>query len=180
MIRLFVGIKLENHITETLYKLNEKTDFQKASWIIPKNIHLTLKFLGWSREESTGKIKNAVRSVTDRHKPFSITVEGLGAFPTAKKARIFWAGVNCHTKELLKIQDELEDSLQPLGFKKEKRPYHPHVTIARLRIIEDVSERLNIEIPSLRMEVNELNLFQSKLTPKGAVYSVLENFSLKG
>lgn len=179
MIRLFIGINLEKQIKEPLSKIQAQVDFTKASWVAPKNIHLTLKFLGWTREDSIGQIKNAIKSITNKYKPFEMTVNGLGAFPTSKKARVLWVGLNGDVSYLVQLQEEIENVLIPFGFKKEKRHYHPHITLARLRIIEDATKATEIEIPQRKMTVREIALFQSKLTPKGAVYSIIENFPLK-
>lgn len=179
MIRLFLGIEFDKHIKEPLLKIKDQADFAKASWVNAQNIHLTIKFLGWTKEETIGQIKNAVRAVTDCFYPFEISINELGAFPTAKKARIFWVGIKEDTGTLEKLQNGIENSMRPLGFKKEKRTYHPHVTLARLRVLEDVSNDLDIVIASRKMEVRELTLFQSKLTQKGAVYSIIEKFPLR-
>jgi 2'-5' RNA ligase len=179
MIRLFIGIELDKQIKEPLSKIQEQVRFIKPSWVPPKNIHLTVKFLGWSNEESIGEIISAIRSVTEKYKHFEITIDGLGAFPNTKKARIFWVGLEGNTVYLSRLQGDLEDVLLPLGYEKEKRPYHPHITLARLRVFEDVRKALSLKMSYRQMKVKELTLFQSRLTPKGAVYSVVEKFSLK-
>lgn len=190
MIRSFVAIDLSDSAKDSLRDLGEKLRSQTPSgsvrWIRVEGIHLTLKFLGNVAETDLPKIKAVLAQVGQRHGSFTLAIEGVGCFPNAKRPRVVWVGVKEVTGALAAVQRDVEKSLVPLGFEREKRAFHPHLTLGRTRRginsrdqrgIGDVIASANVE-ELARIEVESFRLMRSDLYPDGAEYTPLAIFSL--
>lgn len=190
MIRSFIALDLFESTKESL--LNVRRRLQKeipadwVRWSRPASIHLTLKFLGDVAEKDMPGIKEALAQVALRHTPFKFVVAHLGCFPNLKRPRVVWVGVQETTGALVALQQDVEKSLQPLGFKAERRRYHPHLTLGRTRrgVVSAEKRRLgeiidNTDIGEVnQVDVEGLKLMRSDLRPDGAVYTVLAEFEL--
>ena len=146
-------------------------------WPDPANLHLTLKFLGEVPDGDVPGVCQAARRATARSAPFSFTLRGLGCFPPKGPARIVWAGVEPQGDGLLECQKAVEDEMAGVGFRREGRAYSPHLTIGRVRQGHDTRElRAALETLELQGSLQsplELVLFESKLTPRGAIYNAV-------
>ncbi|MEW6189455.1 MAG: RNA 2',3'-cyclic phosphodiesterase [Actinomycetota bacterium] len=185
MLRLFIAVELPPDLQRKLSSVkNEMKKVKDAKWVEPQNLHLTLKFLGNCSEEKVSTIIESVASCVKNAKPFAFKLNGLGCFPSNKRARVFWIGIKEGEEDLIKLQQFVEEALKPLGFKKEERAFHAHVTLARLRRPQDM--RLGIasieteEFSTPFIQVKSITLFQSRLTPSGPIYSEIAKIPLKG
>ena len=156
------------------------TPDDRVRWTRPENVHLlTLKFLGEIREEALGGLCAALSEVCAAYAPFDAGLAGLGAFPSARRARVLWAGVGAGSAGLRSLAAEVDGALAPLGFEREKRPYAPHLTLGRVR-----GRPANLELPSgteeLGFGVLRVDLVESTLSPEGAVYRTVRAFALEG
>jgi 2'-5' RNA ligase len=104
----------------------------RVAWVPAANLHLTLKFLGSVGEELIDGIAGACRRVAARHRPIEAKAVGLGAFPSTEKPSVLWVGVEA-AAALAVLQRDLEAAMVGLGFDKEERAYHPHVTVGRVK-----------------------------------------------
>ena len=149
----------------------------RVRWSKPENIHLTLKFLGDVREEILDGLCAALEEVCGRHAIFDAGLAGFGAFPSARRAQILWAGIGMGSTRLSSLATDLDAVLAPLGFEREKRPYTPHLTLGRARgqsaSFEPRPEEYLGEFQVWRVELTE-----STLTPEGAVYRTVRAFPL--
>ncbi len=146
-------------------------------WEKKENLHITLKFLGETDKkiDIEAKIKEAVKQFS----PFMVSLKGIGAFPSPKRARILWIGVKEGVKHLTDLFVALEKKIHELGFEKEMRKFTPHITFARVKNGKySLSE--NIDFSFDPFPVNEVALFKSTLTPKGAIYETLSSSPLGG
>lgn len=179
MIRAFIAIDLNEPIRRFLSDLIR--DFKSlgldARWARPENIHLTLKFLGEVSEEQLDLLAEALRKAAGTAVSFSLTVQGVGVFPSSRRPRIVWAGLQ-REPNLTHLQREVEDRMNRLGFEREQRPFKPHLTLARIRrpgrtqkIKGWLRDHSQLQGPS--WTVNEITLFRSELTPEGARYTPL-------
>jgi 2'-5' RNA ligase len=105
----------------------------EVRWVRPANVHLTLKFLGEVPEEDLDRVAEALEPVCDRHEPFEVEPTGFGAFPSTRRGRILWAGIGEGSERLRALAEDVEDSLERLGFEREARAYFPHLTLGRAR-----------------------------------------------
>jgi RNA 2',3'-cyclic 3'-phosphodiesterase len=184
-IRLFVAVSVPTPQLALLEKSSAtlREQVTNARWTPAENQHLTLKFLGSTPEELLGPIGAAIDSVARPVEPEEVTLSGLGAFPSPRRARVLWAGVDDPGRLLERLATELDDALKPHGFEPEKRRFTPHLTLARLRTPADLSEPLAAAPPPVGFSpflVESIDLYSSKLSPHGATYEVLERFFLRG
>ncbi len=160
-MRLFVAVEIPEEIRNRLALLQEdlKKTGQKARYVAPENLHLTLKFIG---EAEPGPILEMLGSL--KAKPFEVDVRGVGVFPG-----VVWAGLE-PTEPLAEMANQIELMLK---LPKERRGFLPHLTIARLegRPIEFLRKHGDDFFG--RFCVSEFKLKQSILTPKGPIYSDL-------
>lgn len=180
-IRVFLAISLNSKIREALDLFQDQVDsILPIKWVPPDSMHLTVKFLGDIFEEQVPVLKQALGKLDKDTSPFSLTIKGLGGFPSLQRPRILWAGVSGAVDHLEILVSCVESALSPLGYAQESRPYHPHLTLSRIksnsreigRIIE-TSDLLRQEWMFGDLRVDRLCLFQSRLTSHGATYSLL-------
>lgn len=191
-IRTFVAIELSAEIQGELRRvqeiLKEKIATPQIRWVDPENIHLTLKFLGNVPADRTQEIAAALKEACAGLSPFVIGVSGLGCFPSTTNPQVVWVGVQEETGRLKRLQEEVEERLAGLGFKPERRPFRPHLTLGRVKKQAHVGARRIIggivsatSVGDLgQMEVGEISLMKSTLLPSGARYSRLEKIPLEG
>lgn len=180
-IRAFIAIKLPPAVISLLEKAQQdfKSAGLRAKWVQPKNIHLTLKFLGNINPEDIDDIDAAMTDAVMEFEPLNLAARGVGVFPGIKRPRVIWVGLGGQTQALFALQRKLEDNLAVIGFAKENRPYKGHLTLGRFRQAVDphTIHRVIQEHADLKSEdftTNRISLFQSDLKPAGPVYSELK------
>jgi 2'-5' RNA ligase len=146
-----------------------------ARWTQPSGWHVTLKFLGWVWPRLETAVREAVAGVAARAgPPFDARLMSIGAFPSPNRARVLWAGLNDEPAgrfaEVVKLLDDvLEEHFEP-----EQREYTPHLTVARLvpprRLSEFAPALVGLDVSSDPFAVEELVLYRSRLSPRGATY----------
>ena len=150
-------------------------------WVKPAGIHLTLKFFGNVSPDDIAVISRIVEKNTPALAPPRLDVKKLGVFPSVKRPRVLWIGLEGDTCPLVILQKDLEQGFAECGFTGEERPFRPHLTVGRIkspRRSEDPEKFMaqvgNWEAGSFCAE--GLGLFQSNLTPRGAIYTRLAWF----
>ena len=143
--------------------------------------HLTLKFLGEIDPARVPFLTSSLRQALRDVAPFSIAVEGVGAFPSSERPRVVWAAVTEGSARVLDLAARVESAGETSGFPREARPFAPHVTLMRVRGPRDLgrAQRLLEELAQHRFgssTVSEVVLFESELRPEGAVHRALERF----
>ncbi|MFH1502941.1 MAG: RNA 2',3'-cyclic phosphodiesterase [Candidatus Eisenbacteria bacterium] len=153
----------------------------RASWSRVSTIHLTLRFLGDVEESELPDVVDAVRAAARTVPPFTMRTKGLGAFPSPRRPRVFWAGIE-GPDELYGLRDAIEDGVVQLGFERERRRFHPHVTLGRLRdSTPDAGELLTgLSVPVEATDVTAVRVMRSTLAPSGARHDVVEELPLGG
>jgi RNA 2',3'-cyclic 3'-phosphodiesterase len=184
-VRLFVAVDvpdaiktaIERDVVEPLRPV-----LSGARWSRPEGRHLTLKFLGEvpaGDGSRVGVVGKAVSEAASEHVRFDAAFDILGGFPNLRRPRVLWLGIGPGSDELTALAASIEQSLGPLGFPSEDRPFHPHFTLARFPKPSVVGEMPEPAVPQQAFAVNELILFRSQLHPKGARYTALERFPLE-
>jgi 2'-5' RNA ligase len=142
---------------------------------------VTLKFLGRTEVEHVAPIKEACRSVAAEIGPAPIALDGLGAFPNPRKARVLWVGVVDESQVLERVAGALDSALTPLGFEPESRTFTAHLTTARFKQPATLDpSSLDVRPPDDPFLFSSFSLMASHLSPKGARYEEVERFELKG
>lgn len=166
----FFAVKLPKEIKTFLYEwINEKReDYPFLKWVHPEDYHITLVFLGFVEESSRDEIIERVRSILASEKSFQLTLSKLGVFGAMKSPRIFWAGVN-ESDSLNKLQRKLFDECVQMQFSLDKKPFNPHITLARKWGSENEFSK-NILVPITTNEgekvtftINEVVLYETHL-----------------
>lgn len=185
-IRCFVAIEIPEPIQNRLARIQGtlRQQIQKASWVKPGNIHLTLKFLGDVDAENLESIGEEIEAAIGRHHSFSLRIGGIGAFPNLARPRVIWAGVKVGSERVSALTQDIDLALSHCGFSLDAKKFNPHLTIARLKGRIDLRPYINQyrqydRIDGAEMIVNAISLIQSQLHPKGAIYSTLQSYSLK-
>jgi 2'-5' RNA ligase len=178
-MRIFVALALDDAMKDALANIQRRLrpHIPDAKWVEPENIHLTLKFLGEIEEKMLKDVVVCCENVADSHQPFLISLSEIGGFPSLSYPRVIWIGIADGKEEVSLLAEELDRSLAKAGFPKEKRPFTPHLTLARIKRERKVSVS-KIEPVSERMEVRSIQIIQSTLTPKGPIYRVVKSISL--
>lgn len=198
---MFVALELPAFVKQSLEKLRAdiRSDIISgigvfsggsgfpARWSASESIHLTLVFLGDVRVPEAGnvpaEIHGALSRAVEGFSPVTLRAAGLSVFPGVRRARVLWAGVGGETDRLTALQARVAGNLAAVGFPKEKRRFTPHLTLARFKGDADPQAVLSVMerhggFASEPFVADALQLFQSRLTPKGPVYTVLWSYPL--
>jgi 2'-5' RNA ligase len=140
--------------------------------------HVTLKFLGEVPPEALPPLAPALERALRGASAFPVTLRGLGAFPSAQRPRILWTGFEVGAREIADLARRVDEGLSPLGFPSEERPFHPHVTLRRIRNPSEAvwARKLLDRHPTTlfaRGQVREVHLKKSELRPEGALHTSL-------
>lgn len=183
--RIFIAINLSSKIKRKLSGLQKKWADLPAKWVDPQNLHITLAFIGHIKKPQIDKIKESVQKTLSAHHPFLVNFYQIDYGPKKKGIpRLIWAEGK-KTKEMQSLKKDLDTALKKsIGFKPEKRPFRPHITLARIRKWEwkriEPEDRPSIPVPvSLNCKVDSVEVMESKLKRGGPEYKVLESVSLK-
>ncbi len=184
-IRSFVAIELPAPIRQALAHLQTRIRETglSAKWSVPENIHLTLQFLGDVSPAAIAEIGESMAATAAAFPAMELYGQSVGVFPGVKRARVLWTGVGGDTETLGRLQQDLADRLSGLGFEKEKRRFTGHFTLARFKGRVDPETVISVtrqfgDFVTQAFVVDAIHLFESRLTPKGPVYSKLETCAL--
>ena len=173
-MRAFVAVFPPPEVRETLVRAARELPVSSdVRWVRPANVHLTLKFLGDVAEADLSRVGEVLETIRERHEPFEVALSGFGAFPSGRRARIFWAGIGEGSERLRTLAQDVEASLQPLGFVLEARPYTPRLTLGRARGRPASLEAAEASVPTPRFWVRSMERVKSVLGATGAAYSPL-------
>jgi 2'-5' RNA ligase len=148
----------------------------EVRWTRPEKAHLTLKFLGDVAEEKLGLVAKTLGPLCLRHGLFEARPSRFGAFPSTRRARIVWAGIGEGSEPLRALAEDVEASLEPLGFEREGRAYAPHLTLGRARGRPVSFDVVETPPPVRGFIVRSVELVES--VPGGSTYSTLATYPL--
>jgi 2'-5' RNA ligase len=156
----------------------------RAGWERSEKLHITLKCLGEVDEPRVADLRGAAERAAQSVQTFGLRIEGAGSFPPRGPARILWLGVADDSGALAHLHHRLEEECEGLGFAREARPFHPHITIARLRRPEGARSLATLHeekgFASAEVSVADLVLMRSELGPGGSIYTQLSRHALSG
>lgn len=201
-MRLFIGIALPKKIKRKIFSRMSKLRKQcpQVKWEKEEKLHITLKFLGAVKikkcrpkddqplaekigNNKISEIQRAIEKAVKDFQPFEITIKGFGYF--SGHALVVWVGVEDESGRLEKIAKNLNKQMAKLGFKREKRKFHGHITLARVkqksfnqwdRLRENI-KKLDHEVMG-SFEVDKITLFESRLSRKGSEYRIIEDMGI--
>ncbi len=176
-MRSFISIELPSDLKEILYNIQKQLNNKcaKIKWVAKKNLHLTLKFFSEIPEKKLEKVKEVLSGI--KFKPFKVSLDGLGFFPSRNYAKVIWIGLK-NPEKIINLQGEIELRLNDIYPKDER--FSAHLTLGRIKVIKDRDEFLNllntVKVPGYEFEIKQIVLMKSTLTKDGPKYSVIEKF----
>jgi len=186
LVRVFFAVELgeevRRRVVDHISNLREQLPEVRASWERPEKLHVTLKFIGNIEPDKRAVLSEAAERVASTLAPFHFVISDAGAFPVRGSPRVLWLGARDDSGSLVRLQRGLEDECEGVGFPREARAFHPHLTIARLRRPEGARELAALHeekgfAPS-EVFVEALLLIQSELGPAGSRYTELSRHIL--
>jgi RNA 2',3'-cyclic 3'-phosphodiesterase len=185
-MRAFIAIELPQEIKDNLSRLQGKlkTAGADVKWVEPKNIHLTLKFLGEIEEQTQTRIAAKLKEIAGNQRAFFISLFSCGAFPGINSPRVIWLGIEQGDQEVKTIAGAIETQLESIGIPKETRAFSSHITLGRTRSSKNRRElaqalsELSLKPLQVRFPTDKITLFKSTLTPRGPIYETIEEFPL--
>jgi RNA 2',3'-cyclic 3'-phosphodiesterase len=192
-MRLFVALDLDDSIRSRVKRFVD--DLRKFApnlhWVSEESLHITLKFIGQSTPEQAAEIKTALALI--KSPAVSLEIRSYGFFPRLAAPRVFWAGV--HADEILShLAGSIDKAMANIGTTVERAPYHPHITLARagsgeprgnlkdrpcdpFRLLQETLSSMPVsDFGSIT--AREFFLYESRLSPKGSIYSKLARFPI--
>jgi 2'-5' RNA ligase len=169
-MRLFVGLSIPAELQGALAALDP--GMRGLRWLAPGQMHLTMSFLGEVPAGEVPLLATGLAAV--RVPPFFLPLQGLGSFGSKGKPTIVWAGVGRGHPHLFALHKHLQDAVLRAGLEPDLRPFHPHVTVARVSALSKQALQ-----PFLRrhdedefglFKVNGFTLYSSTLSPDGSIY----------
>jgi RNA 2',3'-cyclic 3'-phosphodiesterase len=198
--RLFLAVRLDPDVqrlvAEEIAALT--AEGWPVRWVQPETSHLTLHFLGETERERAELVRLALPDVVAAHAPFDLRTATLGVFPNFRRPRVLWLGLHGPVHRLQTLQKDVGGALQELGFTVGDEPYHPHITLGRVRNDDGERVRLRdlpdavknrfveresgaaVSPPSLPVPVREVVLMRSHLGKAGARHEPIATFPLRG
>ncbi|HSM37358.1 MAG TPA: RNA 2',3'-cyclic phosphodiesterase [Longimicrobiales bacterium] len=184
-MRLFAAITIPARERKRLYKASAplREEGLPVRWVDVDALHLTLKFLGEVPKDRVARVKSSLAAVAAKSRPFEVKLGGFGAFPSLRKPRVIWAGAYA-SPELRCLKHDLEWEFAALGYAREARAFHPHLTLGRarpeaaagdFRDLEDLVEPLKYQGT---LTVSSVVLLRSTLSPQGASYDTIDTVRL--
>lgn len=182
-LRTFIAVELAPAVIRRAQQLIDRLRLApvQVNWVRPEQMHLTLKFLGDVPDTETPEICRVVQQVARQFEPFEIACRGAGAFPTPEHPKVLWIGIQEGHEALRHLHLALDEALKAqLGYPLETRPFHPHLTLGRVKRPEPGGEaklaRLLAEQTGFDADltvVDEVVTFASFLSRQGPTHEPL-------
>ncbi|MDP3938944.1 MAG: RNA 2',3'-cyclic phosphodiesterase [Deltaproteobacteria bacterium] len=184
--RAFVAIEIPDDLRQRCAALIDRLREHApgVGWVRPRNLHLTLKFLGTTRPSQAERLSESLAHKAAKLSPFAVSLEGLGAFPSPRRPRVLWVGIGEGREALSNLAGKVDGAAGKAGFSRETRAFSPHLTLGRVKMVRVGS----VDWPGLiarldpgplgRFTADALTLFRSELGPGGAVHTPLRRVPL--
>jgi RNA 2',3'-cyclic 3'-phosphodiesterase len=189
LLRAFIAIEIPREIREAVGKAMaplQKGIGSIVRWVPVENMHLTLKFLGDVSSTNVEMLSEMLLAEANLFHCFDLRLSGLGSFPTLKRPRVIYIGIQAPVT-LEALQRGIESASRRLGYESEERGFSPHLTIGRVKQNVTGTEQQTIRraLEEIRIDllgtarVDSVHLYKSDLKPTGSVYTRLYSAPLK-
>ncbi len=184
MKRIFIALKVseDENFIKLVSVLKSALAKESIKWINPGNTHITLAFLGNTDEKFITPLDTMLKDKCEGSGRFELTLKGFGIFRNIRDPRIIWTGIE-KSEDLIMLAGKIVEGLKEIGISTENRPFSPHLTLGRIKHIDDNSS-LNALLEKFhdtviqKVPVNEVILYESLLKPGGSVYKVISVYNL--
>jgi 2'-5' RNA ligase len=198
--RLFLAVPLSDEVKGLVAAQIASCEREgwPVRWVQPETSHLTLRFMGETERERAELLRLALPAVVARHSPFDLRTAALGVFPIFRHPRVLWLGLHGPVHRLESLQQDVAKTLRDLDFPGEDEPYHPHITLGRVRNQDGERFRLRelpaavkarfvdaasgaaVTPPALPVPVREVLLMRSYLGKGPVRHEAIATFPLGG
>ena len=183
MIRTFFALEIPVLALNKIIEIRDSffVNEGKIKWEPIEKLHLTLKFLGDTKEELISKLTDAISKILSSYDCLELVFSEFGLFKKEGKAKILWIGIK-ENRELLSMSNEIDEVCVGFGFPKERRKFNPHLTILRIKGYEDtkrIDKLINTGFEPIQFTADTVTFFRSILNPNGSVYTPIQKFNLK-
>ena len=184
LIRTFLAVPLPNEVKGKKNMFFSTIDQSKVqiNWIKSQNLHLTLKFIGYTPENMFGEMVSELSEIFKNQKPFSISVKDTGCFPSPERPSALWMGIDGNTNPLKNLVLNIENTMEKLGFPRADKKFYPHITIARIKYPQKLTPDIQIFLKShydpIDLTIDRVQFLASELLKTGALYSTIKSFPL--
>ena len=184
MKRCFVAINLPNNIKDEFEliqaDLGQRNKQLVASWVDKEIAHINLHFLGDLTESEVQIVRNALKAVVGKFGQISLSLTGIGAFPSKNNPRVLFLGVREKDgTKMVNLQRELGVILKKESFDVNERPFIAHVTICRIKnFVAGKLDFVGEEMADTEFQIDSFELMESLLTPAGPEYKMIESYRI--
>ena len=188
-LRLFVAVELPPEAVDALGRLLDglhAADLHGLRPVMPNGIHLTLKFLGDVKVAQAPDLTATLDGIGPQAVPFTVELGDIGGFPDLGSPRVLWVGLAGDLEPLSALARLVDSAVAELGFRRETRPFNPHLTVARMRDSASGEDRRGAgaafaALPwdgGAPIPIDSFRLIKSTLTPEGPIYETLRQVAL--
>ena len=175
MKRLFIATDISDEAraaaSEIIQRLRKAHPVKGIFWAKPQNLHVTIKFLGDTDDEIVPQLIGSITKIASQFPTFALRLDG----PELLGKRVMSIKIGSDTPTIFDLEKRMDTECESLGFKREGRRFHPHLTLARIRDPRSAGalprEFCNTQIEPVAFDVREIVLYESRLTPSGSVYT---------
>jgi 2'-5' RNA ligase len=188
LYRLFIAADLPAEVKDELAAAQARLrrTALPVAWVAPGAMHLTMRFLGDTDVTRVPDLQAAIGAALAAHPPIRLRLSGAGAFPTDRRPAVVWVGLGGSVAALGRAQARIEAALRGLGIAPEPKPYHPHLTLGRVRreASQEQRRQLGDELRTLpppaplTWTIERVILYRSELRSAGPVYTEIANCRL--
>jgi 2'-5' RNA ligase len=189
LLRAFIAVEIPIEIRQNIQKetaILRREIGGLVRWVSAENMHLTLKFLGDISPSSVEFLIQMLRNEAETVSGFSFQLTGLGSFPSLRRPRVIYAGIQAPAG-LVALQRGIESASRRLGHEPEERPFSPHLTLGRVKqnVTADEQQKIRRVMDGTQVDVlgtarvDSVHLYKSELKPGGSVYTRLYSAPLK-
>jgi 2'-5' RNA ligase len=185
-LRLFTAVSLPPSAEEQIdLVLTKASRYQEIKWTARHQLHMTLCFIGAVDEKSVPALEERLNRISTSCEPFEIEIKGLDGFPNLKRPKVLFVPIAGGQAYFTKLSRLISGQIQAPGKGGGERDVRAHVTLGRVRDGQDVSQAIRALRESglalgMEWKVDRFSLFQSQLTPQGALHTRLKEFELRG
>lgn len=183
--RLFIALPLPTtpQLQMLINQLSKQLAHEKINWVKPKNLHLTLKFLGTVPTSKIPEIISTTCACVKPYRSFVLDFNKTGIFGSRYHPKVIWLGTKTPPDILFSMADDLLNQLDSIGFRRDRQNFVPHLTLGRIRHLNSkpLFQKLISSLPQqsyLQTKINEVVLYESILHTTGPEYRIVEQFSL--
>ena len=185
-IRSFVALNIPDTVAGTVGPFVDelRKEVRGVRWVRTDHLHLTMKFLGDIDGQDVPAIAEALNGAAADVPPITVSIRGTGYFPPRGRPRVVWLDMADGADELAALQGKIENSLEPLGFARERRPFRPHLTIGRVKELRERAVLTSLLEAEKEKHwgtfcAEKIHLMRSELFPTGPRYSILREVRLR-